>query len=128
MIPDLPESRAIFVSIKMPVQNMKKHILTFIILLTGLIAIAGNNTNDKEKSSTQLVSGKVIDKVSGEEIAGAEIKLGDKIIYTDLNGNFSTSININNPELTVSSISYNDIKITINSFSYDTIIIELASN
>lgn len=107
---------------------MKKYILTFVILISGIVAFAGNTTNDKEKSSTQLVSGKVIDKVSGEEIAGAEIKLGDKIIYTDLNGNFSTSINTNTPELSVSSISYNDTKIIIDSFSYNAIVIELASN
>lgn len=107
---------------------MKKHILTFLILFVGIVAYAGNNTNDKEKTETQLISGKVIDKVSGEEIAGAEIKLGDKIIYTDLNGNFSTTVQINKTELVVKYISYNDTKITIDSFSYDTIIIEIASN
>lgn len=107
---------------------MKKYILSILICLSGFVAVAGNTTNDKEKSSTQLVSGKVIDKVSGEEIVGAEIKLGDKTIYTDLNGNFSTSININTPELTVSYISYNETKITVDSFSYNAIVIELASN
>lgn len=128
MIPPIHEWRTIFVSIKMVLQNMKKHILTFIILLTGIIAIAGNTNDDKEKNGTQLISGKVIDKASGEEIAGAEIKLGDKIIYTDLNGNFSANVQINTTELLIKYISYNDTKISINSFSYDTIIIELASN
>ncbi len=106
---------------------MKKYILTFIILAIGIIAIAGNNPKDKEKNNPQLISGKVIDKASGEEIAGAEIKLDDKIIYTDLNGNFTTSISINKPELVVKSISYNDTKIIIDSFSYNTLVIELAS-
>jgi hypothetical protein len=92
----------------------------------ALIAFAGGS-NDNEKNKTHLISGKVIDKVSGEEIAGAEIKLGDKIIYTDLNGNFSVNININQPELVVKSISYNDTKITVDTFSYNSLVIELAS-
>ncbi len=106
---------------------MKNFFLTFLILFTGIIAIAGNNNKDKEKKNTQLISGKVIDKTSGEEIAGAEIKLDNKIIYTDLNGNFTANININKPELLVKYISYTDAKIIIDSFSYNTIIIELAS-
>ncbi len=107
---------------------MKKHILTFIILLTGIIAIAGNTKDDKEKNGTQQISGKVIDKVSGEEIAGAEIKLGDKIIYTDLNGNFSANVQISTTELLVKYISYSDTKIVVTPFSYNAIVIELVSN
>jgi ATP-dependent Zn protease len=105
---------------------MKKHYLTFAFFIVTLVAFAGNYT-DNEKNKTRLISGKVIDKVSGEEIAGAEIKLGDKIIYTDLNGNFSTTINTNKPELIVKFISYNDTKITVDTFSYNSLVIELAS-
>ena len=106
--------------------TMKNITLTFIILISGFIAFAGNNTG-KEKNDTQLISGKVIDKVSGEEIAGAEINLGDKIIYTDLNGNFTTSIHGNKPELIVKYISYSETKINISPFSYNPLVIELAS-
>lgn len=104
---------------------MKKYFLTFALFIIALIAFSGNHT-DNEKNKTHLISGKVIDKVSGEEIAGAEIKLGDKIIYTDLNGNFSANININKPELIVKYISYNDTKITVDTFSYNALVIELA--
>ena len=100
---------------------------TFVILISGIIAIAGNNTNDKEKSSTQLVSGKVIDKVSGEEIAGAQVKIAGKIIYSDLNGNFSAIISTTKTEVVVTSISYNDSKINIAPFSYEQIVVELES-
>ena len=104
---------------------MKQVFLTLTFVFAVIIAFAGNNT-DSEKNNTRLISGKVIDKVSGEEIAGAEIKLGDKIIYTDLNGNFSANININKPELIVKYISYNDTKITVDTFSYNALVIELA--
>ena len=106
--------------------KMKKYFLTFALFIVALIAFSGNNT-DSEKNNTRLISGKVIDKISGEEIAGAEIKLGDKTIYTDLNGNFTTNININKPELIVKYISYNDSKVTVDTFSYNSLVIELAS-
>ena len=104
---------------------MKQHILIFIFILSGMFTFAGNDMNEKDK--TTLISGKVIDKISGEEIVGAEIKVDDKIIYTDLNGNFSASININKTEAIVKYISYNDTKIKIDPYSYNTILIELTS-
>ena len=106
---------------------MKKYILTLFTLIIGITAIAGNINKNKEKNNTQFISGKVIDKITGEEIVGAEIKLNDKIIYTDLNGNFSTNINLNKPELIVKYVSYNDTKIIVDTFSYNSIVIELAS-
>ncbi len=110
---------------------MKTAILTLLIVVAGFAAHAGNGNKRTEKNTTpnntQLISGKVIDKLSGEEIAGAEIKLGDQIIYTDLEGNFSTSVQINKTELIINSVSYNEAKIIIDSYSYNTIYIELAS-
>jgi len=106
---------------------MKTRIITFIAILLTSIAIAGNNNNTKEKENTKLISGKVIDKVSGEEIAGAEIKIDNKVIYTDLNGNFLASINSTKTEAFITFVSYNDVKVNIESFSYTSIIIELES-
>ncbi|MDP1745330.1 MAG: carboxypeptidase-like regulatory domain-containing protein [Bacteroidota bacterium] len=106
---------------------MKTHIITFIAILITSVAIAGNNTSIKEKDNTKLISGKVVDKVSGEEIAGAEIKIDNKVIYTDLNGNFLTSVNSTKTEAFVTFVSYNDAKVNIESFSYTAIVIELES-
>lgn len=106
---------------------MKTSIITFIAILVTSIAIAGNNNNIEEKENTKLISGKVIDKVSGEEIAGAEIKIDNKVIYTDLNGNFLASINPAKTEAFVTFVSYNDVKVNIEPFSYTSIIIELES-
>ncbi len=103
---------------------MKKLLLTFVVLMIGIVAFASNNNPNKEESK-QLIFGKVIDKISGEEIAGAEIILDDKIIYTDLNGNFSAKINVNKPELIVKTISYTDTKIIVDLFSYNTIVVEI---
>ena len=105
--------------------QMKKYILVLVILMIGNIIIAGNGNNTKEKDSTKIIYGKVIDKKSGEEIAGAEIKINDKIIYTDLNGNFSASITNLKTEAFVKFISYTESKVNIDPFSYSAIVVEL---
>lgn len=104
---------------------MKRSLLILVIIFLGNIAFAGDINNSKDKDNSKLIYGKVIDKKSGEEIAGAEIKINDKIIYSDLNGNFSATIPVTKMEALVTSISYNDTKINIDPFSYNTIIVEL---
>lgn len=89
--------------------------------------MAGNNNNTKENENTELISGKVVDKVSGEEIAGAEIKIDNKVIYTDLNGNFIANVNSSKIEAFVTFVSYNDAKVNIEPLSYSAIVIELQS-
>jgi len=106
---------------------MKRSILILVVSLITNLVVAGNGIDNKEATNTKLVSGKVIDKISGEEIAGAEIKIADKIVYTDLNGNFSANINVVKTEAVVSFVSYNDTKINIEPFSYNTFVIELES-
>ncbi|MCE9538527.1 MAG: carboxypeptidase-like regulatory domain-containing protein [Bacteroidetes bacterium] len=106
---------------------MKTQIITFIAILITSITIAGNSNSIKEKDHTQLISGKVVDKISREEIAGAEIKIDNKIIYTDLNGNFIANVNLSKTEAFVTFVSYNDAKVNIEPFSYTAIVIELES-
>lgn len=106
---------------------MKTHIITFIAILITSVAIAEINTNIKKKNNTKLFTGKVVDKVSGEEIVGAEIKIDNKVIYTDLNGNFIASVNSTKTEAFVTFVSYNDAKVNIEPFAYTAIVIELES-
>lgn len=106
---------------------MKKSILILVVSLITNLVVAGNGIDNKDATNTKLVSGKVIDKISGEEIAGAEIKIADKIIYSDLNGNFSATINVVKTEVLVSFVSYNDTKVNIEPFSYNTLVVELES-
>lgn len=106
---------------------MKKGIIILVICLVSNLAFAGDIKNDKGKTGSKLVSGKVVDKLSGEEIAGAQVKIADKVIYSDLNGNFSVTISTTKAEVLVTSISYNDSKINIDPSSYQQIVVELES-
>jgi hypothetical protein len=106
---------------------MKKSILILVVSLITNLVVAGNGIDNKNATNTKLVSGKVIDKISGEEIAGAEIKIADNIVYSDLNGNFSANIPVAKSEAVVTFISYNDTKVNIDPFSYNSILIELLS-
>ncbi len=107
---------------------MKTYILTLLSVLIIHAGFAGNGEMPGDKESARLISGKVIDKTSGEEIAGAELKIADKTIYTDLNGNFLTTISSTATSATVSSISYNQATIAIDQFSYGEMVISLESN
>ncbi|MCK6648154.1 MAG: carboxypeptidase-like regulatory domain-containing protein [Bacteroidia bacterium] len=106
---------------------MKKLILSICLIVLSSLLFAGNGNSDAEKNSTKLISGKVIDKSSGEEIAGAAIKIGDQIFYSDLNGNFSANVTVTKTEAeaAVSFISYQEAKVNINPFSYTPLVIEL---
>lgn len=104
---------------------MKKYVLILISIVITNITIA--HDGNKSKEATRLISGKVVDKQSGEEIAGAEIKIADKLVYTDLNGNFMTSIAAEVTVLSVSFISYNETTVTLNPHLYGEITIALES-
>jgi hypothetical protein len=106
---------------------MKKIIYIGLTMLFSNLAIAGSGDHNKGADNVKVVTGKVIDKTSGEEIAGAEIKINDKVLYSDLNGNFSAVITAAQTEASVSSIAYNDKKISIDPFSYTTLVVELES-
>ena len=98
-----------------------------LMLTVSSFIFAGKTSTVISKETTVLVSGKVVDKISGEEITGAEILIDNKIVYSDLNGNFTALININNVDAEIKYISYKDTKVKVNPFSYNTITIELAS-
>lgn len=108
---------------------MKKQVLIFLLFVSSAFAFAGENNSlkDSEKASTKMVSGKVVDKNTGEELAGAEIKIADKVYLTDLNGNFSVLIPTKNTTAAISFVSYNNNVIEINPFSYETLVVELES-
>lgn len=93
---------------------MKKYIFAVITFLSiALNAVSSNGNKDNE--SKRLIAGKVIDKNSGEEIVGAEIKIENTTIYTDLNGNFLTSIPSKTIIAKISSVSYNESVVTVES-------------
>ena len=62
---------------------------------------------EKVPVATTTISGQVIDKTTGEALAGVKIELEDTIIYTDLDGNFEISnIVPGNHKINTSLISY----------------------
>lgn len=67
-------------------------LLAVVILLIGSVTycVEKENPSASESKSTTSVSGKVVDKESGESLAGVTIKFSgiSKVVYTDLEGNF----------------------------------------
>jgi hypothetical protein len=113
---------------------MRTYFLILIIFLTSTIQAGNSPVNASSASpttSTKLITGKIIDKTSGEEIAGAEILIGEKKIYSDLEGNFSAIISTDTAtskiEAAVNYISYNEACVQIDLYSYKPLVIEIVS-
>jgi len=106
---------------------MKKSFLILFLILSVSLAYGGNIMNGDKTSATKMITGKVVDKKSGEELAGVEIKISDKTIYTDLNGNFSANVNTESAEAIIKFVSYNDTKVNIDPHTYNAIVVELES-
>ena len=109
---------------------MKRIILFALLILTSNnISLAGNGENKdvkgKESNNSKIISGKVVDVNSKEEIAGAEIIISNQKVYTDLSGNFSVVISTLTTEATVKYISYKDSNIKVDPFSYSSLVIEI---
>lgn len=90
---------------------MKKYILAISVVLS--IVFNSISANDKKNNeSNRLITGKVVDKNTGEEIVGAEIKIENTTIYSDLKGNFLTNVTSKKITATIEAISYNQSIIT----------------
>jgi hypothetical protein len=114
---------------------MRTLFLFLIIVFTNNSIRAGNSpissTTITAPGSSKLITGKIIDKISGEEIAGAEIQIGQKKIYSDLEGNFSAIVSTDATtykiEAAINYISYNEACIQIDLHSYQPLVIEIVS-
>lgn len=97
---------------------MKKYFVLFVALscISYLNAVAGDEikTNNNSKLNT-CISGKVMDKISGEALTGAMVKIdGTQLTaYTDFEGNFSfTGLVPGKYSVSTSLISYQAITIS----------------
>jgi len=89
----------------------------FVAFLSAIMAFNVHASDSKKNSAinesrSSVISGRVIDKLTGEALAGVEIKLMDTDlkIYTDFDGNFEIrNINPGAHALLVDYISYQNL-------------------
>jgi hypothetical protein len=87
---------------------MKKIITSALVLLFVLFSISSFANDDK--STTLSVQGKVIDKNTGEALAGVSVIVAGEEVFTDFDGNFNINISLDE-SVEVSFISYKSVKI-----------------
>ncbi len=100
---------------------MKKIAIIFVSFLVFSISFA-NAANDENGGSesavmTTSVSGKVLDKITGETLAGVKVSVQgkEKSVYTDFDGNFEIDgVREGKLKITASYISYKKKVETVN--------------
>lgn len=99
---------------------MKKLFILVIALSVGLgISYAENDEISKNPAPTTSMSGKVIDKITGETLAGVMVELEgtDTYVFSDFDGNFTfEKLTPAEYKLTFSLISYekSEVKVDLN--------------
>jgi len=99
-----------------------KKIATLLICFALVSSAFANNGNEEGKGTessalTTKLSGKVIDKITGESLAGVKISINnsDNCVYTDFDGNFVVSnVKPGKVEISASFISYKEKTETLN--------------
>ncbi|HXU26777.1 MAG TPA: carboxypeptidase-like regulatory domain-containing protein [Bacteroidia bacterium] len=84
---------------------MKKLIAILVFSFLFVVSLSAGNS----PKGTKLVSGKVLDKQTGETLTGVKIQVKgtDTYCYTDMEGNFILSVNTNNTlEVVVDMVGY----------------------
>lgn len=82
------------------------------VLISTTVLIASNEK--APTAATTSISGQVIDKVTGEALAGVKIELEKTVVYTDLDGNFEiNNVVPGNYKLNTSLISYSTSNVEV---------------
>lgn len=95
---------------------MKKLVLIIIgIVCLGNFVFAGNKSKlvDSQVATQSILSGKITDKLNGEELVGVLVKIDgtDETCYTDFEGNFKfKGIQPGDYKLKFELISYKNVK------------------
>lgn len=99
------------------IKPMKKLFILIIALCIGSgISYAENDEKTQKPAPTTSMSGKVIDKVTGETLAGVMVELEgtDKYVFSDFDGNFTfEELKPAEYNLTFSLISYEKSKVKV---------------
>lgn len=95
---------------------MKKIIVTFIcVVFISVLSFAKESNKPAEKApmESSILSGKIIDETSGEELVGVAVKINgtNLICYTDFEGNFEfNDVQPGEYKLNVEYISYKNLE------------------
>jgi hypothetical protein len=112
---------------------MRKLFISFLAIIS-VVAFASEPTENSPSASTKTFnfSGKVVESISGETLAGVEIEILNtgNSVYTDFDGNFEIEGLILNQEYTlhIKYVSYKKKIIRINNKEQDQILIKLKNN
>jgi len=93
---------------------MKRTTLLLAVLISIITLFAV--TEKVPVLTTTTITGQVIDKVTGEALAGVKISLNksETVVYSDLDGNFEISnVNVGNNNIRTNLISYSTSNIDV---------------
>ncbi len=91
---------------------MKALNLIAAILITSTIMFASNEK--APVATTTTISGQILDKATGEALAGVKIELEEIVVYSDLDGNFEiNNVVPGNHKISTTLISYNNTSIEV---------------
>lgn len=97
---------------------MKQVLIIFIALALGFTTLSASN-RDKSK---KILCGKVIDKTTGEALAGVKVEIRETgtYCYTDLNGNYSLSVPTDiKQEVEANVVGYEQTKLKTNDLGFN---------
>lgn len=97
---------------------MKQTLIILIALLFGLTTVSASNSDKNKK----VLCGKVIDKTTGEALAGVkvEVKGTGTYCYTDLNGGFVLSVSTDvKQEVEANIVGYEQVKLETNDLGFN---------
>jgi hypothetical protein len=98
---------------------MKKEIILIVILslFICVLGFSGEMPTKPVKIRTMILSGKIVDPKNNEYLAGVKIACagGQKIVYSDLDGNFFIHLEVATGNLTLefSQVGYSSKTLTI---------------
>ena len=87
----------------------------FLTLFSGILLADGNDPK-KNNADVKKVSVQVIDKITGETLAGVKVAINgsDQVVYTDFDGIFQLEYKNNSDlQISVSLISYENLVLKV---------------
>ncbi len=95
---------------------MKITTLILTVLISIITLFAANEKVPVVVVTTTTITGHVVDKITGEALAGVKISLNESeiIVYSDLDGNFEiNNVKVGNHSIKTNLISYDSSRIDI---------------